>query len=522
MTKVFRYDDVSVLETTSGKLKGYFYDGEYIFKGIPYAYADRFQMPEASKWEGVKEATSYGFVCPLMSQDTPNGELLVPHRYWPQDEHCQNLNIWTKALDKEAGNPVVVWFHGGGYYAGSSIEQEAYDGFNMCMLGDVVVVSVNHRLNILGYLDLSPFGEKYRNSGNAGHADMVAALQWIHDNISLFGGDPDNVTVFGQSGGGCKVADLMQIEEADGLFHKGMIMSGVSDHNKGMLPAEKGNGQEIVMALLNELGWTKEEAAKLETVPYPQLAAAYAKVSPAIAAKGGYIGGAPQINDYYAGNPLDCGLREKAYDIPMLIGTVFGEFAAFAPAAFNKMELTEEEIAAEIRKVYKEHTEEITEVFKKAYPDKVATDVLLVDRAMRQPSKRLAKMHAEGGKKNTYLYNFTLEFPFMYHKIAWHCSDIPFFFHNTDKVEICGMPGVSEKLESQMFEAFMAFVRTGNPGHSGLPAWPEVTAQQEPTMIFDRACEVRMNYDDALYERIDSILPPFNMMKMMETQDIQH
>lgn len=521
MVKTFRYDDVPVLETTSGKLKGYFYDGEYIFKGIPYAYADRFQMPVESKWEGVKDVTSYGFVCPLMAQETPNGELMVPHRYWPQNEHCQNLNIWTKALDKEAKSPVVVWLHGGGYFAGSSIEQEAYDGFNMCMQGDVVVVSINHRLNILGYLDLSPFGEKYQNSGNAGHADMVAALKWIHDNISAFGGDPDNVTVFGQSGGGCKVADLMQIKEADGLFHKGMIMSGVSNRDKGMLYAEKGNGREIVMALLNEFGWTEEEVDKLETIPYPQLAEAYAKVSPAIARKGGYIGGNPLVNDYYAGHPLDYGLREHAYDIPVLIGTVFGEFS-FAPATFNKMELTEEEIREEVRKVYKEHTEEMIEAFKKAYPDKNVTDLLVVDRAMRQSSKLLAGMHAKGGKKNTYLYDFTLEFPFMYNKIAWHCSDIPFFFHNTDKVEICGMPGVSDKLESQMFDAFITFAKTGNPGHDDLPAWPAVTTEQEPTMIFDRVCEVRMNFDDALYELIDSILPPFNMVKIMETQDIQH
>ena len=201
MGKIFDYDGVPVLHTTSGDLKGYFYDGVYIYKGIPYAYADRFQMPVPSKWNGVKDATNYGFVCPLQNQDTPNGELMVPHRYWPQDEHCQSLNIWTNKLDPEAKKPVLVWFHGGGYAAGSSIEQVAYDGVSIAKKGDSILVSVNHRLNILGYLDLSPFGEKYKNSANAGHADMVAALQWVHDNIALFGGDPENVTIFGQSGG---------------------------------------------------------------------------------------------------------------------------------------------------------------------------------------------------------------------------------------------------------------------------------------------------------------------------------
>ena len=222
MGKIFDYDGVPVLHTTSGDLKGYFYDGVYIYKGIPYAYADRFQMPVPSKWDGVKDATNYGFVCPLQNQDTPNGELMVPHRYWPQDEHCQSLNIWTNKLDPEAKKPVLVWFHGGGYAAGSSIEQVAYDGVSIAKKGDSILVSVNHRLNILGYLDLSPFGEKYKNSANAGHADMVAALQWVHDNIAAFGGDPENVTIFGQSGGGMKVATLMNTPAADGLFQKGV------------------------------------------------------------------------------------------------------------------------------------------------------------------------------------------------------------------------------------------------------------------------------------------------------------
>lgn len=518
MLKTFRYDDVPVLETTSGKLKGYFYDGEYIFKGVPYAHADRFQMPVPSKWEGVKDATSYGFVCPLMMQDTPSAELLVPHRYWPMDEHCQNLNIWTKTLDETARKPVIVWLHGGGYFAGSSIEQVAYDGYNMCMEGDTVVVSINHRLNILGYLDLSPFGEKYRNSGNAGHADMVAALQWVHDNIALFGGDPENVTIFGQSGGGMKVADLMQIPAADGLFHRGLIMSGVASAN--MLPSCVGTGEQIVTAMLTELGLTAADVEQLETLPYPELVKTYTKVMPAVAMTGGYVGNGPQVNDWYLGNPLQHGMREHAYEIPLMIGSVFGEFA-FAPSAFDKTALTDAEITAIVSKVYGEHTEAALAAFSKAYPGKNPTDLLNVDRAMRQPSKLLAAMHAQGKKAGTYLYDFTLEFPMM-HKIAWHCADIPFFFHNTDKVEICSIPDVTEKLEAQIFGAFMNFARTGVPSQESLPDWPEVTGEEEPTMIFDRECQVRNHFDDELLKLIDSILPPFNLMELMASQNIQH
>lgn len=515
--KTFRYDDVPVLETTSGKLKGYFFDGAYIFKGVPYAYADRFQMPVPFKWEGIREAASYGFVCPLMTQDTPAMELMVPHRYWPMDEHCQNLNIWTKELDETARKPVVVWLHGGGYFAGSSIEQVAYDGHNMCMEGDVVVVSINHRLNILGYLDLSPFGEKYYNSGNAGHADMVAALQWIHDNIALFGGDPENVTIFGQSGGGMKVADLMQIPAADGLFHKGLIMSGVSDER--MLPSCVGSGEKLVEAMLAELGLTADEVERLETIPYPKLVEAYTKAAPPLAMAGEYVGNGPLVNDWYKGSPLQFGMRAQAYKIPLMIGSVFGEFS-FAPAAFDKTALTDEQRKEIVRQVYGEHTEAVVAAFAKAYPDKDMTDVLNIDRAMRQPSKKLAAMHATGKNAGTYLYNFTLEFPLM-HKIAWHCSDIPFFFHNTDKVEVCAIPDVTERLEQQMFGAFMNFAKNGAPSEEQLPKWPAVGEDQEPTMIFDRDCTVRDQYDDELFALIDSILPPFSLREA-EEQGIQH
>lgn len=520
MTRTFNYDDVPIVETNAGKLKGYFYNGEYIFKGIPYANADRFQMPRAVKpWEGVKEVTSYGFVCPLMMQDTPSAELMVPHRYWPQNEHCQNLNIWTKSLEKNTNLPVVVWLHGGGYFAGSSIEQVAYDGFNLCMDGDVVVISINHRLNVLGYLDLSPFGEKYLNSGNAGHGDIVAALEWVHDNIAEFGGDPKNVTIFGQSGGGMKVADLMQIAAADGLFHKGLIMSGVGDAS--VIPSCTGDGREIVLALIKELGLKEDEIEKLEQVPYYELAQAYTKVGPAISMRGGYVGGAPLVNEYYAGSPLEYGFRTHAYEIPLMIGSVFGEFA-FAPSVYNKKELTAEQRKEIIEAVYGEHTEEMIQAFAEAYPGKNPVDLLSVDRVMRQPSKKLAKLHAEGKKSKAYLYNFILEFPLQYGKAAWHCSDIPFFFRNTDKVEICAIPTVGERLQEQISGSFLSFAKTGIPGHEDLPKWEPVTPEKEPAMIFDRTCELRFNYDDNLYDQIDSILPPFNLMEMMMAQNVQH
>ncbi|CRK83384.1 carboxylesterase/lipase family protein [Neobacillus massiliamazoniensis] len=519
MAKKFVFDEVPVVQTKAGQLKGYFYDGVHIFKGIPYAQAKRFQMPEeVTPWEGIKDATSYGYVCPLMQQDNPTAELMVPHRYWPQDENCQNLNIWTKALDENAKKPVLVWLHGGGFTAGSSIEQIAYDGFNMSHYGDVVVVSVNHRLNILGYMDFSPFGEKYKNSANAGHADLVASLKWVHENIAQFGGDPENVTLFGQSGGGMKITGLMQIPDADGLFHKGIVMSGIDDGR--LMPQPKGDGRMIVTAMLEEMGLSENEVEVLETLPYNELVKVYGKVCPMVMQKGGYMGCAPLKNDYYYGEPLIHGFTEHAKTIPLMVGSVFGEFA-FKPATFNKYELSDEQEREMLGKRFCEHTQELIDLFAKAYPEKKAIDLISLDRIFRMPSKELAKLLAEGGKAPAFLYHFTLEFPITHGKAAWHCSDIPFVFHNTDKVEICNIDGVSDELEEKIFQAVIHFANTGNPNHPGLPEWPAVKPEDEPTMIFDRDCKLRNNYDDELMNLFDEVCGPISLADLF-AQDVQH
>ena len=184
-------------------------------------------MPKpVTSWEGIKGAQTWGPVCPIPQATTVGGDDFVfPHRFWVENEHCQVLNIWTQSL-RQAKKPVMVWMHGGGFTNGSSMESYAYDGKTLCEFGDVVVVSVNHRLNIIGTLDLSAYGPEYANSRYTGMADLVAALQWVHDNIEAFGGDPGNVTIFGQSGGGGKVTRLMHMPAAKGLFHKVISESG--------------------------------------------------------------------------------------------------------------------------------------------------------------------------------------------------------------------------------------------------------------------------------------------------------
>lgn len=520
MAKQFEYDNLPVVQTKAGKLRGYQSEGTYIFKGIKYAKAERFQKPvDPDPWEGVIETASYGFVSPMLTQDNPTGEIIVPHRYWPQNEHCQNLNIWTQTLDAEAKKPVLVWIHGGAFSMGSSIEQKAYNGENMSKYGDVVVVSVNHRLNILGYFDLSPYGEKYADSANAGQEDLIAALRWIKDNIAAFGGDSENVTIFGQSGGGMKVSGLMQMSEADGLFHKGIIMSGVAGD---LLPYSTGDSRPIVQAVLKELGLTEDEVEKLETVPYYELAQAYNKVSPALAAQGLYVGCMPKPNAFYKGEGPAYGFREHAREIPLMVGTVFGEFA-MKPLPFNKEEISEADLKTALKERFHEHADALAEEFAKAYPGKNPADLFSLDTIFRGPTKEFIRTFAEAGGR-VYSYLFALEFPYQHKRTAWHCADIPYVFHNAEMVPVCNIPDVSDQLEEQIFRAVISFAETGNPNHPGIPEWPQTTADDEATMIFDRVCDLRHNFDERLLQMHLDASPKMDLATLMAEMaaDIQH
>ena len=285
-----------IVSTPKGKLRGFLFDGVNHFYGIRYAKAKRFQMPQpVEPWDGVRDAGSYGMNCPVLNEPMPAGEVMIPHRFWPSSEHCQYLNVWTTDCDPSAKKPVMFWIHGGGYSAGSAIEQVCYDGFNLAKKDDVVVVTVNHRLNAFGYLDMSDFGDKYKNSVNVGMADLVEALRWVRDNISCFGGDPENVTIFGQSGGGGKVTVLGQIPEAEGLFHKMIVMSGVIPSNDF---ASDCTPKELVLEILKNLRIEEKDAEKLEKVPVPQFIWAVNKACKAMERQGKRVNWTPVPNEY--------------------------------------------------------------------------------------------------------------------------------------------------------------------------------------------------------------------------------
>ena len=521
--------NTAVVETASGMVRGYLYDGYYVFKGIPYAKAKRFHAPQEVKpWQGIFDASSYGYVCPLLTNDRPNGELYVPHRYWPMDEDCQNLNVWTPAAD-DGKRPVLVWLHGGGFEAGSAIEQVAYDGANLCRFGDVVVVSINHRLNILGYFDLSDYGEEYANSGNAGGDDIIASLRWVQKNIAAFGGDPDNVTVFGQSGGGAKVTTLLQSPDADGLYAKGYNMSGVIGP---VLADAVGSGKDLAEALMRELGVPEDvihDGAAgvkiLEETEYSTLAKAYLKVRPVLRAQGKYTGGAPHPNANYAGEPTLHGFREETKQIPLMVGSVFGEFTSFRPAIYDAASMSEEEQVQAIEQmVGEEGARVLVPLFRKAYPERNTIDLLRLDFIFRAPEIEYIAKRSELNDC-TWSYLFNMDQPINGGNTPWHCCDIPYVFHNIDLVEYPHGPqkdeALSRRIEQQVFESVIAFARSGNPENDQIPLWPACKPGEEEILIIDSSVRVEKNFDHELQEAAVKYLAPV-FQKIMDMSSVQH
>jgi len=496
--------DAPVVTTALGKLRGYCYDGVYTFRGVPYARAQRFQMPQkAEPWKGLRNALNYGFVSPLVERPQPENNLLLEKRFWPEDEHCQNLNIWSPSLDALAKLPVMVWLHGGGFQTGSSIEMTAYDGAALSAFGEVVVVTLNHRLNILGYLDLSSFGARYENSGNAGMADVVEGLRWVRENIAHFGGDPDNVTIFGQSGGGGKAIALGQIPAAEGLFQKVILMSVVVDLYFG-----RRDDRAVVLDMLDRLGLTKKDARLLETIPYSDLARAYRQTRKELAPQGIQFFSAPIENGWYRGDPLQKGFSAWMDRIPVLLGTTISEVEPGGVGLFAARNIGETEKTGLVFQRYGEKTDELLRLFRQAYPEKDILQLLALDVLFRGPALSYLELR-KCTQAETYSYIFSLEFDHLGGTPAWHSGDIPFAFHNASRVPVCSLGEASERLEEQYCSAFVQFAKSSAPRHALLPDWPSYREEHRATMLFDRRCDVRLDFDRELIQRLKTAFIPF-------------
>jgi para-nitrobenzyl esterase len=490
-----------VVHVKSGQLRG-FKDGKaYTFLGVPYAQAERFEMHKpVTAWEGIKGAQTWGPVCPIPPASNVGGDDFVfPHRYWVENEHCQVLNIWTQNI-AAARKPVMVWMHGGGFTNGSSMESYAYDGKTLCEFGDVVAVSVNHRLNIIGTLDLSAYGSEYANSRNTGMADLVAALEWVHENIEAFGGDPGNVTIFGQSGGGGKVTRLMHMPAAKGLFHKVICESGGAVNYRGGDTARIIEGQQAVAAAtLKNLGLDGKQMDKLQKVPYRDLLAAGNAANQTVGRQSGApgFGWNPIADDNYVMREL-C---DWADSIPYIAGTTLTEFTSnLAKGELTKNEWTPKEVDERLTSVFGAKKDEAAAEFKKLFPHKKVQDVLYFDNRFRGGAKSMLARKLEKAKAPVYNYIFAYEYPVNGGVTAFHCSEIAFAFHALSEPHIrlaTGGAPAALALQDKVSQAWVNFARTGNPSQAGL-AWKPYSLEGRETMVFDTASELRPLNDDKL------------------------
>jgi para-nitrobenzyl esterase len=497
--------DTPVVETESGRVRGAIIEGVAAFKCIPYGAptsgANRFMPPhKPAPWSGVRDALEYTGHAPQAGlRPTPRPELADfsgPPDTSPETEDCLTLNVWSPGLHQAAKRPVMVWFHGGAFSYGTA-NAPRLQGSRLAKRGDVVVVTVNQRLNIFGFLDLSAIGgAAFAQSGNAGTLDMVAALEWVRDNIDRFGGDPGNVTIFGESGGGGKVCTLLAMPSARGLFHRAIVQSGAAVRLR-----ERDRAARLTEAVLKEVGLTAAQLDRLQALPVARLLAA---VGPAQKA----IGPAPMpLFDRYAfgpvvdgdivpRHPFDPDAPGISADIPLLIGDMKDEMASFLATddkVWNRT-LTEQELRDRVAAVAGGHADQVIETYRRRHPGMNPAERLiaaLTDSNFRIRSLIVAERKAMQGRAPVYMYAFNWETPLFGGRLkSPHALDVPFTFDTLDLTNATDRSQAAHKLAATMSGTWAAFARGGKPEHPAIPAWPAYNPTERATLILDSECRV--------------------------------
>ncbi len=479
------------VETAYGRIRGVDAAGIKVFKGIPYgastAGSNRFMPPVApAKWTGVRDALAYG---PSAPQREPGvgrnaSPIAVAAAGLPAEtEDCLVLNVWTPALDGRK-RPVMFWCHGGGFATGSG-SSPVTEGANLARRGDVVVVTINHRLNVLGFTALEEAGgSEFAGSGDAGMLDIVFALEWVRDNIARFGGDAGNVMIFGQSGGGRKVATLLAMPSAKGLFHRAVIESGAT-----LKLVERDAGARAAHELMSTLGIAKGQARELQKLPVEKIMSAYFKVVRSMNVDQMTQGFSPLVDGKFVPqHPFHPVASAVSADVPLMLGSTRTELTSSAqPGDF---ELTDAAMRSRIRGLIGEHAGNAIEVYQKANPGASASDLYFLiasDHRYSGPVMKIAERRAALGKGPVYLYYFRWETPADGGRLkSPHTIEIPFAFDNVKAAtRLTGGGPEAMALADRVSDAWIAFARTGNPNTPKLPRWTAFNATDRPTMVIN-------------------------------------
>lgn len=483
------------VNTIYGPIEGYQDGGIFTFKGIKYAKAERFMAPEKpDKQTRLQQCKLYGPQAPQNESLRWNPNNQTDYAFGnqfvlePMDEkNCLVLNVWTPSINDNKRRPVFVWIHGGGYATGSGHDLPCYEGRALAEAGDIVVVNINHRLNILGYIDLTGLGGKYAQSVNLGMQDIVKSLEWIHDNIALFGGDPDNVTIGGQSGGGGKVSTLLAMPSAKGLFKRAIVQSGST-----IRQGNAENSKKFGIALAEELGQPANDNADFSQFTYEQLNEAANRVS----RKGIRASFSPVVDGTILPQHPFAPASELSRDVPMLIGTNFNEFTF----DINR-EMTEDEAVKAVKgRMGEENGQKFVDAFRKAFPNAPAKAMTYVDTGFRASAVQQATAKSQQGGAPAYLYLFTWA-PESNALGASHGMELPFMLHNVSlQREMTGASKEAYAFEKTISSIWLSFIKTGNPNVKGLPKWEPYNEQTGVTMILDNKCRPVQHLDKELLQ----------------------